>query len=85
MARLERETAKICARIWKSDNVALHRMISPDMGYNELVRTIIHKFVVEATARANAKIDAERRADSTLRDATPEEIAFATSFPRSPL
>ena len=66
MAKLERDTRRVCIRLWDEDCVELERMTSVDMNFNELVRRAIHEFVLHAKDRMRKHLDnAQSTAQST--------------------
>jgi hypothetical protein len=54
----EKDLELIQVRLFKDDLMTLRRLYAGSFGVNKAVRTIVHTFVTQTLATANAEIDA---------------------------
>lgn len=76
MPKLGLPTTRVSMHLNDVDIEALKSMTTPDLNFSELVRTILHKFCTEASARARAKIDTRPEFDYT----SPAAIVASSRF-----
>jgi hypothetical protein len=70
----DKELESVLVRLFKEDLVVLRRLYKGSFGVNRAIRTIVHTFVTQTTAIANAEIDGTPAAAEAEGEAEGVEV-----------